>query len=239
MSRWRPPSPRGSTYITAEGYKTLKDELTQLWKVERPQVTQTVHEAAKNGDRSENGDYIYGKRRLREIDSRVRFLTKRLEALTVVDRLPDDQSKIFFGAWVTLEDEEGNEKTYRIVGPDEFNITQQKLSMDSPLAKALLGKRLDDEIVLRKPDGEEVFISPGLNTKRLNQLNSLEKAMKYLICLIILTCTCLSACSDKEEKPQGVLTESQEKALDGAKAVNDTILDADEERRKKLEEETQ
>ncbi len=157
MSRWRPPSPRGSTYITAEGYKTLKDELTQLWKVERPQVTQTVHEAAKNGDRSENGDYIYGKRRLREIDSRVRFLTKRLEALTVVDRLPDDQSKIFFGAWVTLEDEEGNEKTYRIVGPDEFNITQQKLSMDSPLAKALLGKRLDDEIVLRKPDGEEVF----------------------------------------------------------------------------------
>lgn len=157
MSRWRPPSPRGSTYITAEGYKTLKDELTQLWKVERPQVTQTVHEAAKNGDRSENGDYIYGKRRLREIDSRVRFLTKRLEALTVVDRLPADQSKIFFGAWVTLEDEEGNEKTYRIVGPDEFNITQQKLSMDSPLAKALLGKRLDDEIVLRKPDGEEVF----------------------------------------------------------------------------------
>ena len=157
MSRWRPPSPRGSTYITAEGYKTLKDELTQLWKVERPQVTQTVHEAAKNGDRSENGDYIYGKRRLREIDSRVRFLTKRLEALTVVDRLPDDQSKIFFSAWVTLEDEEGNEKTYRIVGPDEFNITQQKLSMDSPLAKALLGKRLDDEIVLRKPDGEEVF----------------------------------------------------------------------------------
>lgn len=157
MSRWRPPSPRGSTYITAEGYKTLKDELTQLWKVERPQVTQTVHEAAKNGDRSENGDYIYGKRRLREIDSRVRFLTKRLEALTVVDRLPDDQSKIFFGAWVTLEDEEGNEKTYRIVGPDEFNITQQKLSMDAPLAKALLGKRLDDEIVLRKPDGEEVF----------------------------------------------------------------------------------
>jgi transcription elongation factor GreB len=157
MSRWRPPSPRGSTYITAEGYKTLKDELTHLWKVERPQVTQTVHEAAKNGDRSENGDYIYGKRRLREIDSRVRFLTKRLEALTVVDRLPDDQSKIFFGAWVTLEDDEGNEKTYRIVGPDEFNITQQKLSMDSPLAKALLGKRLDDEIVLRKPDGEEVF----------------------------------------------------------------------------------
>ena len=157
MSRWRPPSPRGSTYITAEGYKKLKDELTQLWKIERPQVTQVVHEAAKNGDRSENGDYIYGKRRLREIDSRVRFLTKRLEALTVVDRLPEDKNKIFFGAWVTLEDDDGNEKTYRIVGPDEFDINQQKLSMDSPLAKAMLGKRLDDEIVLKKPEGEDAF----------------------------------------------------------------------------------
>jgi transcription elongation factor GreB len=157
MSRWRPPSPKGSTYITAEGYKKLKDELTQLWKIERPQVTQTVHEAAKNGDRSENGDYIYGKRRLREIDSRVRFLTKRLEALTVVDRLPDDKNKVFFGAWVTLEDDEGNEKTYRIVGPDEFDLSQQKLSMDSPLAKAMMGKRLDDEIVLKKPESEEIF----------------------------------------------------------------------------------
>ena len=167
MSRWRPPSPRGSTYITAEGYKKLKDELTQLWKIERPQVTQVVHEAAKNGDRSENGDYIYGKRRLREIDSRVRFLTKRLEALRVVDRLPDDQSKVFFGAWVTLEDEEGNEKTYRIVGPDEFDINQHKLSMDSPLAKALLGKRLDDEIVLRKPDGEEVLYITNIEYKNV------------------------------------------------------------------------
>ena len=135
----------------------MKDELTQLWKVERPQVTQAVHEAAKNGDRSENGDYIYGKKRLREIDSRVRYLSKRMEVLTVVDRLPDDQSKIFFGAWVTLEDEEGNEKTYQIVGPDEFNVAERKLSMDSPLAKAMLGKRLDDEIVLRKPEGEEFF----------------------------------------------------------------------------------
>lgn len=157
MGRWRPPSPRGSAYITAAGFKRMKDELTQLWKVERPQVTQAVHEAAKNGDRSENGDYIYGKKRLREIDSRVRYLSKRMEVLTVVDRLPDDQSKIFFGAWVTLEDEKGNEKTYQIVGPDEFNVAERKLSMDSPLAKAMLGKRLDDEIVLRKPEGEEFF----------------------------------------------------------------------------------
>lgn len=157
MSRWRPPSPKGSTYITAAGAKRLKDELTQLWKIERPQVTQVVHEAAKNGDRSENGDYIYGKRRLREIDSRVRFLSKRLEVLTVVDRLPEDRSKIFFGAWVTLEDDDGNEKVYQIVGPDEFDVIKQKLSMDSPLAKAMLGKRLDDEIILKKPEGEEVY----------------------------------------------------------------------------------
>ncbi len=157
MGRWRPPSQKGSAYITAAGFKRMKDEVTQLWKVERPQVTQVVHEAAKNGDRSENGDYIYGKRRLREIDARVRFLSKRMEILQVVDRLPDDRSKIFFGAWVTLEDENGNEKTYHIVGPDEFDVAQQKLSMDAPLARALMGKRLDDEIVLKKPDGEEVF----------------------------------------------------------------------------------
>jgi transcription elongation factor GreB len=165
MSRWRPPSPKGSTYITAAGAKRLKDELTQLWKIERPQVTQVVHEAAKNGDRSENGDYIYGKRRLREIDSRVRFLSKRLEVLTVVDRLPDDRSKIFFGAWVTLEDDDGNEKVYQIVGPDEFDVIKQKLSMDSPLAKAMLGKRLDDEIILKKPEGEEVYYITNIEYK--------------------------------------------------------------------------
>lgn len=157
MSRWRPPAIKGSAYITAAGAKRLKDELTYLWKVERPQVTQVVHEAAKNGDRSENGDYIYGKRRLREIDSRVRFLSKRLEALTVVDRLPEDQSRVFFGAWVTLEDEDGNEQIWQVVGPDEFDVSQQKLSMDSPLAKAMLRKTLDDEIVLKKPEGEKTY----------------------------------------------------------------------------------
>ena len=147
----------------------MKDEVTQLWKVERPQVTQVVHEAAKNGDRSENGDYIYGKRRLREIDSRVRFLSKRMEVLTVVDRLPEDRSKVFFGAWVTLEDDDGNEKTYQIVGPDEFDVARQKLSMDSPLAKAMLGKRLDDEIVLKKPEGEEFFYITRIDYKPYDQ----------------------------------------------------------------------
>jgi transcription elongation factor GreB len=170
MSRWRPPSPKGSTYITAAGAKRLTDELKQLWKIERPQVTQVVHEAAKNGDRSENGDYIYGKRRLREIDSRVRFLTKRLEVLTVVDRLPEDKTKVFFGAWVTLENEEGSESTYQIVGPDEFDVAQKKLSMDSPLARIMLGKRLEDEIVLKKPEGEEVFYITRIEYKPYDEL---------------------------------------------------------------------
>ncbi|MCB1848667.1 MAG: GreA/GreB family elongation factor, partial [Halieaceae bacterium] len=107
-----------------------------LWKVERPQVTNTVHEAAKNGDRSENGDYIYGKRRLREIDSRVRFLNKRLEELKVIDRPPDNTDKIYFGAWVNLEDEAGEERRWRIVGPDEFDLGRGLLSMDSPMARS-------------------------------------------------------------------------------------------------------
>ncbi|WP_339670767.1 transcription elongation factor GreB [Dasania marina] len=159
MSRYRPPRPKGSFYITPEGEKAIRDEVFQLWKVERPQVTSVVHEAAKNGDRSENGDYIYGKKRLREIDSRVRFLTQRLESVKVIHDKPSDQEKVFFGAWVTVEDEEGKETTYRIVGPDEFDLSQKKLSMDSPLARALLGKRIDDDIILTTPEGDkELYI---------------------------------------------------------------------------------
>ncbi|GAB3379598.1 transcription elongation factor GreB [Spongiibacter taiwanensis] len=157
MSRYRPPRPKGACYITPEGERALRAELYQLWKVERPQVTATVHEAAKNGDRSENGDYIYGKRRLREIDSRVRFLTKRLEELTVVHDLPSDKQRIFFGAWVTLEDEDGGEQRYRVVGPDEFDLSQRKLSVDSPMARAMLGKRLDDEVIVSTPTGERCY----------------------------------------------------------------------------------
>jgi transcription elongation factor GreB len=160
MSRYRPPMRKGSLYITPEGLQTLRAELHQLWKVERPQVTNVVHEAAKNGDRSENGDYIYGKRRLREIDSRVRFLSKRLDELEVVEQLPADQEKIYFGAWVTVEDEDGKSETYRIVGPDEFDLSLGKLSMDSPLARALLGKRIDDDIVFESPAGtRELYIA--------------------------------------------------------------------------------
>ena len=162
MGRYRPPRRRGSNYITPQGEQRLRQELHQLWKVERPQVTSAVHEAAKNGDRSENGDYIYGKRRLREIDSRVRFLNKRLDELKIVDRAPDDTGKIYFGAWVTLEDEAGQEQRWRIVGPDEFDLRDNRLSMDSPMARSLLGKGLDDEIVVRSPSGEQTYYVTGI-----------------------------------------------------------------------------
>lgn len=157
MGRYRPPRRRGSKYITPQGEQALREELQRLWKEERPQVTQAVHEAAKNGDRSENGDYIYGKKRLREIDSRVRFLGKRLDELEVVDRPPKDRNKVFFGAWVTLEDATGEEKRWRIVGPDEFDIATGKLSMDAPMARALLGKTLDDEVLVKTPEAEQRY----------------------------------------------------------------------------------
>ena len=127
-------------YITAEGEQALREELRFLWKEKRPEVTQAVREAAAQGDRSENAEYIYGKKQLREIDRRVRFLTKRLDELTVVDRLPDDRGKVFFGAWVTIENEGGDESTYRLVGPDEFDLSRGYLSIDSPMARALLGQ---------------------------------------------------------------------------------------------------
>jgi transcription elongation factor GreB len=158
MSRYRKPQPWGSPYITADGEQTLQAELHQLWKIERPQVTQAVHEAAKNGDRSENGDYIYGKRRLREIDSRVRYLGKRLEQLKVVRDKPTNHDKVYFGAWVTLEDESGTETRYRIVGPDEFDIKAGLISMDSPLAKLMLGKQRDDSFYLERDGKRTEFV---------------------------------------------------------------------------------
>jgi transcription elongation factor GreB len=158
MSRYRPPSPRGSKFITPEGAKRLKDELDHLWRVLRPQVTQAVSEAAAQGDRSENAEYIYGKRQLREIDRRVRFLRQRLDGMTVVDQPPSDKNKVFFGAWVTLEDENGGELEYRIVGPDEFDVAKRYVSMDSPLGKALLRKGLDDEVRVEVPGGVKTYV---------------------------------------------------------------------------------
>lgn len=142
-----------SNYITRQGWNELDQELKFLWKEERPKVTQAVSDAAALGDRSENAEYIYGKRRLREIDRRVRFLTKRLEVLQIVDYNPKQEGKIFFGAWVELEDEEGKTKQYRIVGCDEFAPAKNWISIDSPVARALIGKTLDDEVRVETPSG--------------------------------------------------------------------------------------
>src|SRR5512135_991173 len=147
-----------SPYITPEGQRHLSEELSYLWKVKRPQVTRAVAEAAAMGDRSENAEYIYGKKQLRQIDSRMRFLTKRLNELIVVDRPPDDTSKVFFGAWVGLEDSEGNLFRYRIVGPDEFDLRRGFISIDSPMAKALLRKAEGEEVEVRRPQGTEAFL---------------------------------------------------------------------------------
>ncbi len=148
MSRYRPPRPKSSPYITAQGHARLQQELTYLWKVKRPEVTRKVSEAAAMGDRSENAEYIYGKRQLREIDSRIAFLSRRLDELVVVDQLPSTRDRIFFGAWVTLEDNAGTTYRYRIVGADEFATEPGYISVDAPLARALIGKSLDDEVTV-------------------------------------------------------------------------------------------
>jgi transcription elongation factor GreB len=158
MSRYRPPSPKGSKFITPEGAQRLKDELDHLWRVLRPQVTQAVQEAAAQGDRSENAEYTYGKRQLREIDRRVRFLRQRLDGMVIVDQPPSDRRRVFFGAWVTLEDEDGAESCYRIVGPDEFDASKGYISMDSPLGRALLRKAIDDEVTVETPAGAKTYV---------------------------------------------------------------------------------
>lgn len=157
-----------SRYITPEGRAHLSEELSYLWKVKRPQVTQAVAEAAAMGDRSENAEYIYGKKQLRQIDSRIRFLTKRLSELIIVDRPPDDATKIFFGAWVEVEDAEGNLFRYRMVGPDESDHKKGLISINSPMAKALLRKSEGDEVVVERPAGTDVFVVTSVNyeTKR-------------------------------------------------------------------------
>lgn len=153
MSRYRPPSPAASQFITPAGAARMRTELDQLWRSERPRVTQAVAEAAAQGDRSENAEYIYGKRRLREIDSRVRFLRKRLDGMTVVDTTPSDTGRVFFAAWVTLEYDNGERSCYRIVGPDEFDMEPAYISMDAPLARALLRRALDAEVEVQSPAG--------------------------------------------------------------------------------------
>ncbi len=158
MSRYRPPQQPGSKYITPEGARRLREELDELWRVERPRVTQAVSEAAAQGDRSENAEYTYGKRRLREIDRRVRFLRQRLDGMVVVDRPPSDPRRVFFGAWVTLEDERGETVRHRIVGPDEFDREPGYVSMDSPLGRALLRKALDEEVTVEAAGGQRRLV---------------------------------------------------------------------------------
>ncbi|KFA58641.1 transcription elongation factor GreB [Gilliamella sp. Choc4-2] len=156
-----------ANYITREGYLALDRELKYLWREERPRVTQAVSDAAALGDRSENAEYIYGKRRLREIDRRIRFLTKRLEILTIVDPDPRQEGKVFFGAWVKLEDESGDSHIYRIVGPDEFDPKKNWISINSPVARALIGHKVDDEISVITPNGKNYFYILEIRYKQL------------------------------------------------------------------------
>lgn len=146
-----------SNYITRNGWQALDQELKFLWKEERPKVTQAVSDAAAMGDRSENAEYIYGKRRLREIDRRVRFLSKRLEILQIVDYHSKQEGKVFFGAWVELENEAGEIAEYRIVGCDEFDPAKNWISIDSPVARALIGKSEEDEIIVQTPTGKVMW----------------------------------------------------------------------------------
>jgi transcription elongation factor GreB len=152
MGRYRPPVPRSSPYITQQGYQALQDELKSLWK-RRSGVTKALTAAAAEGDRSENAEYIYRKKELREIDRRIRYLQKRLPDLTVVSEPPSDPTCVFFGAWITLEDDDGQQVTYRIVGADEISPDKGWISMDSPMARALMKKTLDDEVQVETPAG--------------------------------------------------------------------------------------
>jgi transcription elongation factor GreB len=158
MTRYRKSDPPGSRYATPEGARRLREELDFLWRVHRPQITRAVAEAAAQGDRSENAEYTYGKKQLREIDRRVRYLRRRLDGLVVVTRPPEDRSRVYFGAWVRLEDDEGQELEFRIVGPDEIDPSLRRVSMDSPLARILMGRRRDDEVTVEVPGGRRSYV---------------------------------------------------------------------------------
>ena len=157
MSRYRPPQKRGAPYITADGFANLEAESKALW-TRRAHVTKALAAAAAEGDRSENAEYIYRKKELREIDRRIRYLQTRMPTLKIVDTTPDDQEKVFFGAWVALEDEQGREIEHRIVGSDEAKPEAGLVSVDSPLAKALLKRGLDDQVTVRSPSGEQRYV---------------------------------------------------------------------------------
>ena len=152
MSRYRPPAPRASPYITAQGYRALGEELEGLW-VRRRDVVAHLSAAAAEGDRSENAEYIYRKKQLRELDRRIGYLQRRLPALRVVDQPPGAAAQVFFGAWVSVCDTEGKESCYRIVGADEFDPERNWISVDSPMARALLKRRVGDDVEVQTPAG--------------------------------------------------------------------------------------
>jgi transcription elongation factor GreB len=155
MSRWRPPSEATTALITRAGFDRLREELDELWRRKRPEVVQALAAAAAEGDRSENAEYIYRKKQLGEIDRRVRYLSKRLDALKIAGESPGDPTAVFFGAWLELEDANtGDSARYRVVGPDETDARLGWISIDSPLARAALGKRVDDEFQATLPTGD-------------------------------------------------------------------------------------
>ncbi len=159
MSRWRPPSEASTAIITRAGFERLRAELDDLWRVRRPEVVKALAAAAAEGDRSENAEYTYRKKQLGEIDRRVRYLSKRLEALKVAEGRPSDVAAIFFGATFDIEDVEGGAPIcYRIVGPDETDARAGWISIDSPLARAALRKRVDDEFEVTLPTGVARYV---------------------------------------------------------------------------------
>lgn len=159
MGRWRPPAEKSTALITPEGHARLKAELDELWRVKRPEVVKALAAAAAEGDRSENAEYTYRKKQLGEIDRRVRYLSKRLEALRVVGEPPSDREAVFFGATVEVENTiDGETQRYRIVGPDETDAKRGYISIDSPLARAMLKKRMDDEFEAQLPGGIQQFV---------------------------------------------------------------------------------
>jgi transcription elongation factor GreB len=158
MSRWRPPAEGSTALITREGHDRLKAELDELWRLKRPEVVKALAAAAAEGDRSENAEYTYRKKQLGEIDRRVRYLSKRLPALRVVETAPTDREAVFFGAEVELENvADGEAAKYRIVGPDETDARRGWISIDAPLARAMLKKRVDDEFEVQLPAGPARF----------------------------------------------------------------------------------
>jgi len=153
MSRWRAAAPKSSAYITAGGHARLKAEFEHLWRERRPEVVRALAAAAAEGDRSENAEYIYRKKELREIDRRLHYLTSRLQHVTIVETRPSDPSRVYFGAWVTAKEPDGQSKTWRLVGADEIDAPRGWISIDAPLARGLLGRRIGETVTVVLPAG--------------------------------------------------------------------------------------